>query len=211
MWVMWMMERRTLRRSLLIAAATLLVAPVTVDATASNFGSTSCSGDPANCVSLANNVYHAIRWHGQVGNQIPGIDDAVLWSVANNYNPTDLIAYRDESDPLPDVWVHDYNYRQLNGIAAWVVCGSDNTGTGGAHPNRWGRGQHLRYNSWYYTYWTGIYDTPSQRRFMACHELGHTVGLRHRLDSKTCMYQYVGEDAIGLLTVHDEAHINARY
>jgi hypothetical protein len=185
---------------------------------AHDVGSTACVGTPTNCVSWANNKWHAIRFDGVVGNQIPGLDSAVISVLSNVYDPTDLVAYRDESDPLPDVWIHDFDYGNNNGVVGWVVCASDNTGTGGAHPDRWCRGQHARFNSHYIQY----YDTSFERRRLACHELGHTLGLRHRdtpivQEPEFTIWGCMHQDAAwrGGVTddidSHHRGHINSHY
>lgn len=48
-----------------------------------------------------------------------------------------------------------------------------------------------------------------QPYYLACHELGHTVGLRH-YNHVTCM---VNADLTGeyVITPHERDHINARY
>ncbi len=51
--------------------------------------------------------------------------------------------------------------------------------------------------------------TTTNRRSLACHENGHTIGLAHRTDSTSCM-----EPALNGVTAyssHDVAHINANY
>lgn len=154
-----------------------------------NFGSTDRSAcgysqgnsgpSPAtNCVSLANNRTHAVRYVS-LGDQWTGIDAATTWSLANHYNPTDLVAYVTTTDSVPDVWVYDAFYGN-NGIFAWVDCPADNSGTGGSGQLQWCRGQKLRYNaSLEGQYTSGL----TARRALACHELGHTVGLRHNTHS----------------------------
>lgn len=184
-----------------------LVLAAGTSANATNWGSIACSGTPRNCVSLANNQTHAIRFDN-LGNNVTGIDDAVIWSLNNNYDPTDMTAYRDESDTLPDVWVSDNNYGALNGVVAWAECPTANTGVGGSHPTMWCRGQFVRFNSYYNL---GYYNTGIERQQLACHELGHTVGLRHRTSTASCMYTYAGGGADDILDGHDVAHINARY
>jgi len=48
--------------------------------------------------------------------------------------------------------------------------GSDSTHT------RWCRPQRLYYNTYYEA---GYFPDPNPKRYIACHELGHTIGLRH--------------------------------
>jgi hypothetical protein len=191
---------------------------VTGPSQAHDVGSTACTGTPTTCVHWANNKWHAIRYDGVVGNQIEGLDTAVISTLNGVYDPTDLVAYRDESDPLPDVWIHDFNYGTNNNIVAWVVCSGDNTGTGGAHPDRWCRGQHARFNSHYIWY----YDTSFERNRLACHELGHTLGLRHRqtpivqepeFTTWGCMHEDVAwrSGVTAGIDGHHRDHINSHY
>ena len=155
-------------------------------------------GSPPNYVSLANNRSHAVRY-GYLGGttieDIPNIRAAFDWILGNVYNPTDLNAYHSDADPLPDVIVHDFNYPLFPSLAGWVNCPPDNTGTGGTDPNRWCRGQTLVLNSYLYWFDNSVFDTDAQRRNIACHEMGHTVGLRHRAELTSCMYTYAGAGA----------------
>ena len=91
------------------------------------------------------------------------------------YDPTDLVAYRDDADQYPDVIVYDFNYGD-NGRVGWAECPEGNTGTGGSGNLRWCRGQRVRFNEFYEA---SDFDTATRRRRIACHELGHTLGLRH--------------------------------
>ena len=137
---------------------------------------------PQTCVSLANNRYHAVRFLSlptSEPNGIPGMATAVQWSLTNVYNPTDLNAIPPRNQtPILDVLVQSYDYGNLNGLVAWTDCVPWNTGQGGSHPNRWCRGQYITYNSFFYWSNFGYYDTDAQRRNVACHEMGHTIGLR---------------------------------
>lgn len=183
-------------------------------ARATNFGSFCAAGPPATCVAMANNKYHAVRYQslGTQSGDIPNIRAAVDYILANEFDPTDLVAYHDDVDTLPDVIVSDAMYAQYNGVAGWTNCPGTNTGTGGTHPNWWCRGQTIVFNTYMYWYWSDFFDTDNQRRFMACHEMGHSVGLRHRTDTKsTCMWYQAGDSAEPWLGSHDISHINAKY
>lgn len=168
-----------------------------------------------NCVSMANNRWHAVHY-GVVGNQWDGIDDATTWSLANHYDPLDrLVAYVDQNDPLPDVIVYDHDIYGDNNLAGWVDCPANNTGTGGTGADRWCRGQILRYNAFYEDVWV---DTNAARRGLACHEMGHTLGLRHDPNSSNgCMRTNPRQNSSGdyyyqnWLLNHDEAHIEDAY
>lgn len=79
-----------------------------------------------------------------------------------------------------DVRVYDDDYGD-NNVYGWVECPTTATTGGGTnYPNRWCYGQRLRFNleETYAGYW----DTSFGGGFVACHELGHTVGLRHEAD-----------------------------
>lgn len=217
--------------AVLVLAAAMILSMAAAPARASNFGSTrdvngysdTCGFEIGNsgwkpvltvCVVRANNRYHAVRL-SYVGNQWPGMDTAVTSSLANDYNPTDLVAYVDNSDPYPDVIVYDYYYYGTDvGRFGWVDCPADNTGVGGAGSYTWCRGQKLRINA------SGISryrNTSSTRLGLACHELGHTLGLRHRSTNGTCSDTDGVTNSAGLkywnpgLASHEINHLNWAY
>ncbi|MBL8932838.1 MAG: matrixin family metalloprotease [Kineosporiaceae bacterium] len=205
---------------LVIVAVLGFLAVAMPQAAATNSGSTTCTsgaGIPTNCISFANNSTHALKYVNLGGatccsnDAIPYMTDAVNWAVTSVYNPTDLTAYRNDGDPYPDVIVYDWYAAQFPDILAWVSCPTNNTGTGGTHPNRWCRGQNLEFNSYKYHNDYGYFDTTTQRRHVACHELGHTVGLRHSAEtSSSCMPQS-NPDGPTVISSHDINHINTRY
>jgi len=201
----------------LVVAAFGFVTAYSGPAHATNFGSTACTDPPdargRGCVSVANNIYHAATYVnlGETTQAIPGLPTAMTAALAD-LNGTALVAYRDESDPLPDIRVQDWNWGALSGVVAWTECPVDHTGEGGTNPHRWCRGQRLKFNVYYWVSATNYYDTPSQRQNVTCHELGHSVGLRHRADSfGTCMWTHAGDFAHSRYDDHDRAHINGYY
>lgn len=170
-------------------------------AQATNFGS-ECTPSSTYCVSLGNNSYHVLNWEGD--QDIAGMQTSHAWARDNQYNPTDLVAYTDSADSLPDVRVWDEPYGNT-GWAGIVECPTNNTGTSGSHPNRTCRGQILRYNASA----AATFDTEAERRSVACHEIGHTVGLRHTAVADSCMTNGILFPTA--LNAHDIAHINGRY
>ncbi len=181
-----------------------------------NFGSQGTCGDDVgssapngnNCVSLANNRWHAVR-PIVLGNQWLNIDDNLADIVNDEYDPTDLVAYITTTDSVPDVWAYDYYYPMVN-LVAWVDCPEDNSGTGSYGPSlRWCRGQNL----WFNASLSGPYSGNSASRGIACHELGHTVGLRHTTSTASCMAsKFVQDPPIDNLSSHDKtSHLNPFY
>ena len=202
-----------------VASGVFLDAP---SASADNFGATNCitfgsSYQYTECVSRANNSAHVVKLDGSFGTNnwydIPNMDTAVRDRLSNTYDPTVLTAYVNQNDPYPDVVAADYNWEGTDGVVGWAFCPSYNTGTGGSGTNTWCRGQRIFFSSWWY--WnTTLLDTWEARHFLACHELGHTLGLRHNWsDGDSCMR--TGESAWNtrnrFLSAHDRDHINASY
>lgn len=202
-----MMSRGGVRRATALSCVVTLTLTLgfAQPAHAGNWGSVACGGTPKrNCVSLANNSYHVVNWIGD--QDIPGMGAAVNWSLANNYNPTDLVAYYDASDPYPDVKAMDEPYGDIH-LWGWAECPTNNTGVGGSDPNRWCRGQVVRFNS---TYRDDLY-TDARRRTLACHEIAHTVGLRHSNYKSSCVYTPIESSWSTRLTTEDQDHINSYY
>lgn len=109
----------------------------------------------------------------------------------------------------PDVWVY-YDDYGANGVAGWVDCPSSSQ-TGGPQARGWCRFSQARYNEHYVSG-----DSQARARSRACHELGHTIGLRHPSDENdpdtfaSCMSTPTSASKIGI-TVHDTNHLNNHY
>lgn len=172
---------------------------------ASNFGSAcAVSNGVPNCISLGNSSLH----HYWFGNVETDQRNAMNWIAGSVYSATDLTSIQ-SAHSNTDVKIFDNTYG-ANGIWGWVDCGStcEKTGT---HPNRTGFKQDLRFNLSYPT----AFDTQFERRYMACHEFGHTVGLRHTnslgdpYNNESCMFANAATSNV--LTPHDIGHIDAEY
>lgn len=134
------------------------------------------------------------------------------------------------------MWFWDWTWTNRPNVVAWVDCPASNTGVGYYNSNdpttRWCRGQIIMFN------WTGVLTLADMGQvdispgggdrglplddfsaYIACHELSHTVGLKHNTNTWTCTnYEYAGLTMDGFndgfapyLNSHDRVHINSRY
>ena len=111
-----------------------------------------------------------------------------------------------------------------NNILAWTQCqgavGAPGMAYGGSDTlhTRWCRPQKFFYNTFYAA---GYFPDDPPKRYIACHELGHTIGLRHWQSnggsepSSTCMRtatitpKFV--PTFGTTSSHDRSNIAAGY
>jgi hypothetical protein len=137
---------------------------------ATYFGSYSCDNDNSlDGVCLANNYSHTVYYDASV---TQSIRTDTTWIVDNEFdNKTDLTAYITTSFAAADVRIFYAAYGQT-GYWGAAYCPTYATASG-SDPNRWCKPQIVRFNSTY----PAAFDTSWERRYMACHELGHTVGL----------------------------------
>ena len=175
---------------------------------AGNFGSNVNSADEiahpcdatlaAQCV--ANNGTHTVyKSQFLSANMVAATNHGI--TQANNL--TYVSAY-DVGTSNADVTVSQGHYGN-SGWWAYTRCVSGSA-YGGADPYRWCRPQEIRYNM---THPSGWYNTAQGREAVACHEMGHSLGLRHTFATDSCMHD--AWTAVDVYNSHDKAVVNGHY
>lgn len=175
-----------------------------------NFGSTASPGEgdsPSSSVNLDPNSHHTIRFF-YIETLQRNATEWGLGRIDQSLMSTQVLADTTCSAcTSQDVLITDGNYGD-NGVVAWNSCPGTATVTG-VHPERTCYGQIVRYNNGAYPEY---YNSTLKRYRLGCHELGHTVGLRHNeFDTAviSCLNRYVRTS--NDFTAHDLEHLNFEY
>jgi hypothetical protein len=185
-------------RRVVVAAFVILVGAGAVPAHASNFSG--ANGGVGCHVNVADNKVHSI-WYHQV---TAATRQAVSWSRSHNYDPTvvDTVT-EDARDRLTDVIAMDADYEGTTcgrtwmprptgaGLIGMVICQS----LSGRRCNQF----HMMFDNDF------MGPQPSaNENALACHELGHTVGLMHVTSG--CLV--TGGGTSSSLREHDRRHLS---
>jgi hypothetical protein len=118
-----------------------------------------------------------------------------------NNDPSVAVSWVTNFDP--DVYAFDFAYGMTNWVA--VTTCDDDAIYGGTDPGRWCRPQDIQFN-------TSYAQTTTSRKAIACHELGHTLCLRHRNSSEPASCMQNGSYTVTTFsTTHDSPLLASHY
>jgi hypothetical protein len=136
-----------------------------------------------------------------------------VMTSASNYartyalDPTDLTTNVVTGTAIPDVTVSDANFASLCGFV-WSTSSSGGV-VGLATCNSLSGSACYHHSVYFHTPFTDATSTEN-RRALASHEFGHTLGLKHRTTGSTSMMQGYPKLSV-VYDDHDKSHINAAY
>jgi hypothetical protein len=166
-----------------VLAALLLAASVAASTLAHHDGTQYWGSSYANICDttpqsqcIANNTTHSY-WYFSGLSQARR--DAMSLKFVHWGNNTDINVIPD----TVDVYTQQGNLPEVNAYA-WGYCGpSASYGGSDASHNRYCQPQIINWNTWSAA--ANKVNTTNKYRHLACHEVGHTIGLRHRSTTPT--------------------------
>ena len=168
---------------------------------------------PPRCVSVGDDSRHRVYIDASVPADLA---DSIRQAMRDVYDPTNLVLIEQtELTDRTDVIVYASDHGQ-NGAAGWTYCPPDAPQGTNAHGHRWCRQQELHFNL--NARYAVFFADDGSRDHLACHELGHTLGLRHwgnppHSDGPAAITCMNADTPNGPADLHefDRDHLNAYY
>ena len=129
---------------------------------------------PPRCSSVGNDIRHFVAFDATLS---IGLAESLRDTMFEDYDATKLeMILQDAVTAETDVIAFSQDYGN-NGAAGWVNCPLDSPQGVNRQRHRWCQGQELHFNL--NLSMTMFFADDASRDHVACHELGHTLGLRH--------------------------------
>lgn len=173
-----------------------LVLATTVPAIASNQGSfgSSGTGGTTNGIWFTNNANFVVAERSLTSATAAAVD-----TIESTYDSTDLdltdVTASECVDAAYDTCVYDENYGDI-GFRGWNACWGS---TSGSHPSQECSVTWVRVN---------LYYSDLTKSYIMCHELGHSIGLKHGTGADSCMESWPRTNQ---LSPHDKIMTNSWY
>lgn len=130
---------------------------------------------PPRCTSVANDLRHSVFLDGSLPE---GLAESLRDTMAEDYTATTEFDMQPMTELVRSTdaiaYAHDYGD---NGAAAWVYCPPEAPQGVNSEGDRWCRMQEIHFNL--NPRYALFFADDGSRDHVACHELGHTIGLRH--------------------------------